>query len=58
MLDSYIIEELKRREKERVQRERQRPTLDLPLHRDEKDEDDRNSLPEDITGNRVVQIDL
>ena len=58
MLDSYIIEELKRRERERAQRERQRPTLEIPLIKDEKDDDDRRSDREDVPGNPVVQIDL
>ncbi len=58
MLDSYIIEELKRRERERTQRERQRPTLEIPAQRDEKDEDDRKSEREEISGNAVVHIDL
>jgi hypothetical protein len=59
MLDSYIIEELKRRERERVQRERQRPTLEIPaVQREEDEEDNRRSEREDIPGNPVVQIDL
>ena len=59
MLDSYIIEELKRRERERVQRERQRPTLEIPVvQRDEDPEEDRRSEREEIPGKAVVQIDL
>jgi hypothetical protein len=60
MLDSYIIEELKRRERERLQRERQRPTLEIPIaQRDEDDENDRRSDREDVpSGKSVVQIDL
>ena len=59
MLDSYIIEELKRRERERIQRERQRPTLEIPIiQRDEQEEDDRRSEREQIPGKAVVQIDL
>lgn len=59
MLDSYIIEELKRRERERLQRERQRPTLEIPIvQRDEEEEDDRRSEREEVPGKAVVQIDL
>ena len=59
MLDSYIIDELKRRERERAQRERQRPTLEIPVQRDEEaEEDDRRSEREQIPGKAVVQIDL
>ena len=59
MLDSYIIEELKRRERDRVQRERQRPTLEIPVaQRDEGEEEDRRSEREEIPGKAVVQIDL
>ena len=55
MLDSYIIEELKRRERERTQRERQRPILEIPKP---EEEDDRRSDREDIPGQAVAQIDL
>lgn len=58
MLDSYIIEELKRRERDRAQRERQRPTLEIPVSRDEKEDEDRRSDREDAPGKTVVQIDL
>ena len=59
MLDSYIIEELKRRERERTQRERQRPTLEIPVvQRDEEPEQDRRSDREEIPGKAVVHIDL
>ncbi len=60
MLDSYIIEELKRRERERLQRERQRPTLEIPIaQRDEDDQDDRHSDREEVPGHKtVVQIDF
>lgn len=60
MLDSYIIEELKRRERERVQRERQRPFLEIPVvQRDEDDDEHRRSEHEDVpSGKAVVQIDL
>lgn len=58
MLDSYIIEELKRRERDRAQRERQRPTLEIPVSRDEQEEEDRRSDREEAPGKTVVQIDL
>ncbi len=59
MLDSYIIEELKRRERERLQRERQRPTLEIPVaQRDEDDQDDRHSDREEVPGGKIVQIDF
>lgn len=57
MLDSYIIEELKRRERERAQRERQRPTLEIPIVQRDEEEDDRRSDGEDVPG-KVVQIDF
>jgi hypothetical protein len=58
MLDSYIIEELKRRERERAQRERQRPTLEIPISREEPDDEDLRSEREDAPGPTVVQVDL
>jgi hypothetical protein len=59
MLDTYIIEELKRRERERLQRERQRPTLEIPVQQqDEKVEDDRRSEPDERSGSSVVHIEL
>ena len=59
MLDSYIIEELKRRERDRLQRERQRPTLEIPVAQRDEDEDDRRSDREEVpSGKAVVQIDL
>lgn len=41
MLDGFIIEELKRREQERLRKERKRPTIEIPVYRDDRDEDDR-----------------
>lgn len=66
MLDSYIIEELKRRERERLQRERQRPTLEIPVAREEREEDEEEDRRSDRRkerdpvepGRPVVQIDL
>jgi hypothetical protein len=54
MLDAYIIEEIKRREKERLQRERARPVLELP-----RPDQDRRSEPEETPDNgTVIQVDL
>lgn len=53
MLDSYIIDELKRRERERAKRER--PVLEIPKP---DEEDDRRSDREDVPSKVVVQIDL
>ena len=54
MLDAYIIEEIKRRERERVQRERARPVLELP-----RPGQDRSSEPEVVPDNgTVIQVDL
>ncbi|MBL8915178.1 MAG: hypothetical protein JNM17_31030 [Archangium sp.] len=58
MLDTYIIEELKRREQERLRKERQRPTVEIPIQREEREDDDRRSDREERPGNAVVQIDL
>ena len=41
MLDGFIIEEIKRREQERLRRERKRPTLEIPVYRDDRDDEDR-----------------
>jgi hypothetical protein len=35
MLDAYIIEELKRREEKKRQKERQRPCIKLPVEEEE-----------------------
>ncbi len=59
MLDSYIIEELKRRERDRLQRERQRPTLEIPVAQRDEEDDDRHSNREEVPGHKtVVQIDF
>jgi hypothetical protein len=59
MLDAFIIEEIKRRESEREQHERQRPKLEIPRRR-ERDEDDEPAR--DDAGENpqrgVVVIDL
>jgi len=57
VLDTYIIEELKRREQERLRKERQRPTIEIPVQKEEEpDESDRRSDPE--PGSSVVHIQL
>ncbi len=58
MLDTYIIEELKRRERDRLQRERSRPSLEIPVIRDEEPDDRRSERDEPPGGGSVVQIDL
>ena len=62
MLDSYIIEELKRvereRERDRLQRERQRPSVEIPVQREDLPERDRRSDGEDAPGGSVVQVDI
>lgn len=58
MLDTYIIEELKRRERERAQRERSRPSIEIPIIRDEDTDDRRSERDETPAGSVVVQIDL
>lgn len=57
MLDSFIIEELRRREEER-RREAQRPRLELPLHseREPASKEDRGRSEEGSRG--VIVIDL
>lgn len=47
MLDAFIIEEIKRREKERLKREGERPRLEIPLPRDDRDDDERKDDEED-----------
>lgn len=62
MLDGYIIEELRRREAERQRQERQRPTVEIPVHRD--DDQGRNGRAEqdepagNSEGGSVVTIDF
>lgn len=55
MLDSFIIEELRRREEER-RREAERPRLELPLH---PERDPRDEMDDDDDSNRgVIVIDI
>lgn len=59
MLDTYIIEELKRRERDRLQRERQRPVISIPIERDDSEERDERPVDrEDTPGSAVVHIEL
>ena len=61
MLDVYIIEELKRRERERLQNERKRPSVEIPVVRqdDAEEEDERHSEPDEVpSGSRVITFDL
>lgn len=58
MLDAFIIEEIKRREAEREQKERQRPKLEIPR----RDHDDDADVERDDAAEKpqrgVVVIDL
>jgi hypothetical protein len=56
MLDAHIIEEIKRRERDRQQRERARPVVELPQRPDQRD--DRRSEDDAPSGDTVVRIDL
>lgn len=58
MLDAFIIEELKRRERERQQRDGKRPTVEAPLRRQDDDEADRRSERDEAPRPSVVQIEL
>jgi hypothetical protein len=57
MLDAYIIEEIKRRERDRQQRDRARPVVELPQRPDQQDER-RYEEDEAPARDPVVQIDL
>ena len=56
MLDTFIIEEIKRRE--RMRQERQRPTLELPLPVPEERPRRRDVQDEEKPQRGVVVIDL
>ncbi|NDD31768.1 MAG: hypothetical protein EB084_26265 [Proteobacteria bacterium] len=58
MLDTYIIEELKRRERERAQKERQRPSIEIPVAPRRDEEEDRRSEREETPNSGVVHIQL
>jgi hypothetical protein len=57
MLDAYIIEEIKRRERERAQRERARPTVDIPVERNP-DDDRQTDREAPVKRRTVVTIEL
>jgi hypothetical protein len=57
MLDAYIIEEIKRRERDRQQRDRARPVVELPQRPDRQD-DRRYEEDEAPSVDTVVQINL
>ncbi len=58
MLDGFIIEELKRRERERQKQERKRPTLEIPVYRDDDDDEPREEPKRPDTGDTVVHINF
>ena len=60
MLDAFIIEEIKRREAEREQRERQRPKLEIPRreHHDDEDSPLREDARDEKPQRGVIVIDL
>jgi hypothetical protein len=61
MLDAFIIEEIKRRERERIRQERERPFVELPVPNapDEERPPRRSDNDEDKRPHRgVVVIDL
>lgn len=58
MLDAYVIEEIKRRERERQRHERSRPVLEVP-DSDQDDREDRHGERDDAPSpGTVVQIEL
>lgn len=60
MLDVYIIEELKRRERERQRDERKRPSVEIPIQRpdDELPTERRSDPNERPSGGTVITFDL
>jgi hypothetical protein len=58
MLDAYIIEELKRREKERQREDRKRPTLEIPVQERDESDSPRHSEREERSDRGVVQVQL
>jgi len=57
MLDSFIIEELRRREEER-RREAERPRLELPLHPDQDPYAESERRRDDDSDRGVIIIDI
>ena len=58
MLDAFIIEEIKRRERARDERDRERPVIELPLPPPEKPPRRRSDEEDDKPPRGVVIIDL
>src|ERR687888_327344 len=58
MLDAFIIEEIKRRERARQERDRDRPAIELPLPPPEKPPRRRSDEEDDKPPRGVVIIDL
>jgi hypothetical protein len=59
MLDAFIIEEIKRREREKLRQERERPFVELPLPNSPDERPPRRSdTDEEKRPSRVVVIDL
>jgi len=58
MLDAFIIQELKRREQERLRQERQRPVLEIPRHDDRDREADERQSEGEAPPSTVVHIDI
>ncbi|HYX92876.1 MAG TPA: hypothetical protein VE782_15025 [Myxococcaceae bacterium] len=58
MLDAFIIEEIKRRERARQDRERQRPVVELPVPPAEAPARRRSDEEDDKPPRGVVIIDL
>jgi hypothetical protein len=59
MLDVFIIEEIKRRERERIRQERERPFVELPIPSPDEKPPRRSNTDEDKRPSRgVVVIDL
>jgi hypothetical protein len=59
MLDAFIIQELKRREQERLRQERQRPQLEIPQHDERRDGDSNERQSDsDAPPSTVVHIDI
>lgn len=58
MLDPWIIEEIRRREEQQKQRERQPAVIDLPLHAPQHREDDRPARDEEKVPRGIAIIEL
>lgn len=58
MLDAFIIEEIKRRERSRDREERERPMAELPLPQPDERPTRRSETEDDKPPRGVVVIDL